>query len=259
MINCCRNLEKFGGISLGLFGSLCAIDIDGCLFYDAKRKMMSAMAADILKVFHTYAEVSQSGSGIHLYFMLDEPAYDKERYYINHPQNKLEIYCPGMTSKAVTVTGRQIAGTPSDLASGAKAKEALNYILEAYMLRPLAGDQSPASIACVDAKENSSKHITKPLSMLSDDEIIEKAQSARNGWKFRDYWQGSYTSSASEADLGLCNLLAFWTGGDQEQIDRIFRRSALYRSKWDRADYSNRTIHKAINGCNGVFYAAKNS
>ncbi len=54
----------------------------------------------------------------------------------------------------------------------------------------------------------------------------------------------------SEADQALCNILAFYTTS-KEQIDGIFRRSRLYRDKWDqREDYRESTIGKAINGCN---------
>ena len=41
-------------------------------------------------------------------------------------------------------------------------------------------------------------------------------------------------------------MLAFWAGKDEETIDRIFRKSALYREKWERDSYRNSTIKKAI-------------
>jgi putative DNA primase/helicase len=64
-------------------------------------------------------------------------------------------------------------------------------------------------------------------------------------------------ASRSEADLALCGALAFWTRGDPEQIDRLFRRSALYRAKWneDRGDmtYGARTIAVAIGRCTAFY------
>lgn len=43
---------------------------------------------------------------------------------------------------------------------------------------------------------------------------------------------------ASEADAALAQHLAFWTGCQEDRIDRIMRRSALARDKWDeRAGY----------------------
>jgi hypothetical protein len=52
-------------------------------------------------------------------------------------------------------------------------------------------------------------------------------------------------SSQSEAELGLCELIAFYTT-NPAQIDRIFRRSKLYREKWEREDYREDTIKLAV-------------
>jgi len=54
--------------------------------------------------------------------------------------------------------------------------------------------------------------------------------------------------------MALCSLLAFWTGGDAEQMDCLFRESGLVRPKWDEqhfadgATYGERTIERAIAG-----------
>lgn len=44
----------------------------------------------------------------------------------------------------------------------------------------------------------------------------------------------------------LCSILAFWCQGNADRIDQLFRRSRLYRRKWDRRDYRERTIARAI-------------
>lgn len=96
---------------------------------------------------------------------------------------------------------------------------------------------------------------SRPGSPLTDDEIVERAKSAKNGDKFARLWAGDISgySSASEAELALCSMLAFWTGGDAAQIDRLFTRSQLMRDKWNRADYRARTIQKAVEGCREVY------
>lgn len=54
--------------------------------------------------------------------------------------------------------------------------------------------------------------------------------------------------------MALCCLLAFWTGGDPQQMDRLFRESGLMRSKWDEQHYADgstygeKTIERAIAG-----------
>lgn len=48
---------------------------------------------------------------------------------------------------------------------------------------------------------------------------------------------------ASKADAALAQRLAWWTGCDHERIDRLMRRSALARDKWDtRTTYLHDTI-----------------
>ena len=52
---------------------------------------------------------------------------------------------------------------------------------------------------------------------------------------------------ASEADAALAQHLAFWTGCDEARMDRLMRRSALVRDKWEDRDgyYLPRTIKGA--------------
>ncbi len=86
---------------------------------------------------------------------------------------------------------------------------------------------------------------------MSDDEVIEFCRNAKNGPKFeRLFYHGDlseYAGDDSRADQGLVSIMAFYTQ-DHEQLDRLFRRSALYRpGKWGRRpDYRSRTIRKAL-------------
>ena len=78
---------------------------------------------------------------------------------------------------------------------------------------------------------------------------LSAASVARNGRRSsrpngRRYQRRS-SNDDSRADLLLCNILAFWTR-DKEQIARIVSGSALNRDKWDRPDYRDRTIEKAL-------------
>jgi predicted RNase H-like nuclease (RuvC/YqgF family) len=58
--------------------------------------------------------------------------------------------------------------------------------------------------------------------------------------------------SQSEADMALCCLLAFWTGGDRTRMEQLFRQSGLHREKWDEVHYADgstygeKTIERAI-------------
>lgn len=62
----------------------------------------------------------------------------------------------------------------------------------------------------------------------------------------------------SSADLALASHLAFWTGKDCDRVLRLIRMSGLNRDKWDRADYCENTIGRAVRSCVNV-YGQKNA
>src|ERR671920_770461 len=68
--------------------------------------------------------------------------------------------------------------------------------------------------------------------------------------RFSRLWNGDTSGygSPSEADLALCGMLAFWTGGDATRIDTLFRQSGHYR---------NRTIREALSGKTEFYKAPK--
>src|SRR5699024_6625583 len=64
-------------------------------------------------------------------------------------------------------------------------------------------------------------------------------------------YKKTYTS-ASEADQGLFNKICFYVQR-HEQIEEIARQSVMYRDKYERSDYIERTIDKAINDLTATF------
>ena len=89
----------------------------------------------------------------------------------------------------------------------------------------------------------------RPTLTLSDQEVLRRMFAARNGSKLRSFYDGDvsgYGGDDSRADEALCFHLAFWTAGNADQIDRLFRGSGLFRPKWERADYRERTLDHAL-------------
>lgn len=84
---------------------------------------------------------------------------------------------------------------------------------------------------------------------LPDERVIELCRKAKNAAKFASLFDDGDTSAHnhddSSADLALVGIFAFYTQ-DPDQIDRLYRRSRLMRSKWERADYRARTINRAV-------------
>jgi putative DNA primase/helicase len=95
---------------------------------------------------------------------------------------------------------------------------------------------------------------------LDDDDVINKICNSKQSSLFMRLWQGEWEQfygSQSQADLTMCNILAFWTGRDPVQMDRLFRRSGLYRPKWDemhgKQTYGEMTTGKAVRDCRNVY------
>lgn len=198
-------LERGGydGLGVGVFDGLCAVDIDDCLDEDGTP---SPLAVDIVSTLESYTETSPSGRGIRIFFKAAGFTYDKSRYYLMNAKRGLEIYVSGATSKFLTVTGN--SGPWAGPFPICERAEELQVVLDKYMVRPQ------------KAVRETTRAPQAPLD-LSDTEIITKAHNARNGAAFTALWNGDTSGygSHSEADMGLCNLLAFWTGCNAGQME----------------------------------------
>lgn len=154
----------------------------------------------------------------------------------------LEVYD---ADRYFTVTGERVAGAPTVIRERVDALAAVHdeYIgVEDAVTDGVGADRSRGRVP------------------LSDEALLEKARTAANGDKFRRLWSGDTSGypSHSEADLALCSLLAFWTGGDAARIERLFSRSGLVRDKWrERPDYRRRTIRTAIRNCREFYEPGK--
>ena len=207
------------GLIISKDHNLVFIDIDHCIDPDEN---LSEIAMDITGRFPlSYMERSQSGTGIHIITEGTIP-----RSFKNSKLN-VEMYSSG---RFCALTGDVLSGSEPVC-----EQSSLDYVYEKYKTRKKA----------VKRKE-------PPLSTSGrpDDWII--GQASKRG-RFTQLYTGDWSSagykSQSEADIALCLILSFWCDCDPIQIDRLFRSSGLYRSKWDRHDYRDRTIETAIGQC----------
>lgn len=94
-----------------------------------------------------------------------------------------------------------------------------------------------------------------PAEARADKWLLEQMFRSKYGDKIRRLYNGITTDYAtpSEADLGFCGHLKFFTGNNSAWVDRLFRQSGLYRDKWEQPDseygtYGQRTIARAKSG-----------
>jgi hypothetical protein len=156
--------SNYDGIGVGIFGDLCAIDIDDCVGEDER---LSELALDVIYTMNSYTEFSPSGKGIHILFKAPGFPYDKTKYFINNRKSGLEIYVARATSKYITMTGNAFV---SDMGIGVRTEE-LQTILDKYMLR----DQPKQQV------QNSPDKTTLFSESYEDDQLIKKAMGAKNG------------------------------------------------------------------------------
>jgi primase-polymerase (primpol)-like protein len=153
-------------------------------------------------------------------------------------RGSIELYD---SARFFTVTGDPVEEMSDRIARRQDALDAIHrdYVQEESHDRNEADSESTPETGSVD---------------LDDVEVLEKARKAENGEKFEHLWKGHTAGydSHSEADMALCCLLAFWTGGDRSQMDRLFRQSGLMREKWDETHYADgstygeKTIERAL-------------
>ncbi|MCL2106231.1 MAG: DUF6291 domain-containing protein [Oscillospiraceae bacterium] len=224
----------YDGIGFRIPDGVAVIDVDD--MGDA----LSDLAKELIQHFDSYAELSPGGNGIHIILPASGFVMDKERYYTNNRAMKLEAYVGAQTNRFMTFTSKQIS--QSDYSDQDKTT-ALVEFMEKYMRRP----DRPAPRQGAPPAEG----VT-----LTEDEIIAKISSSKQGEAFMRLMQGDISGypSHSEADLALSNILAFWCGRDMKRMDSIFRRSKLVRPKWDKVhdgkrSYGEMTLQRAINDC----------
>ncbi len=192
------------------------------------------IVSEFIELMCSYAEYSVSGNGIHIIAKGELPKGGRRK-------GNVEMYDSG---RFFVMTGKK-ASSYSHIADDSdygKVKYLHNkYIANNEVSAPLPQRKQPGVV-------------------LPEDEIIRIAYNSRNGMRFKLFmeggWEQFYTSQ-SEADMAFANDLAFWTNRDFQKMDNIFRKSSLYRDKWDGkrngSTYGVDTLNKAIADCTNVF------
>src|ERR1700722_2022208 len=217
--------RELAGIGFELLGS-------GYCAFDGDNTSGTTREATLLESFSgTYCERSPSGKGIRAIGRGKLPG-DKGR-----KRDGLELSANG---QFVTLTGHRLSNH-SDITD---VQPVIDQLLSTHFADP---DKPKVST-------------TKFELNLKDQEILDLLRVAKNADRFEALYgadtrqlcsdfgysqkaDGSLDNSA--VDLALCNMFAFYTS-DSTQVDRLFRSSNLNRDKWDRADYRERTIEKAL-------------
>lgn len=213
----------YDGIGFLLGGGWIGVDFDHCL---DKTAGLDPRVESWVQRFDSYTEKSPSETGLHIITrgLLTGGSvkrdwcelYDKDRYF-TVTGNVYGEYRPVRVAQDAISALRQELAPPAE-----KPAPQLPQRAESSL--------SPA---------------------MADSEILEIAFRAKNGAAIKKLYDGDWSGykSQSEADIALCNYLAFYTK-DAQQLDRLFRSSGLMRDKWDhkhgKETYGEMTVRKAI-------------
>jgi putative DNA primase/helicase len=225
----------FNGIGFVLTENDPFVGIDLDEFRDPKTGEVQQQALDIIASLDSYCELSPSGDGFHIWLKGNLPQ-GKNR------NGHFEIYD---RNRYLTITGEHFGTSPKSICT--RQSEMMQFY-EQWINRSMSITTTPVNL--------------QPIT-LNDRELVRKAILSRNGWKFEKLWLGEWQqlgySSQSEADQALCNFLAFWTAKDVARMNDLFKKSNLYRPKWDEihtADgisYGQTTLLNAIEKTGNVY------
>ncbi len=206
--------HKFSGVGL-VMGTVdgihvSGVDLDNCC--DAMTRKFTPESREIVIGLDSYAEYSPSGTGCHI--LVIGTLRGRKGIKLPFPGTKAtELYD---TDRYLTFTGRYITKTPPDIMD---REDALNDLYDR-----------------VAASKQKTTGLTVGISVSEEE-------------RFRKLMAGDmslYNDDHSTADFALCCLLAKKHGCNAFKINTEFYKSGLYRDKWDRDDYRENTITRAI-------------
>lgn len=242
-VECLQSLNQGIGEGLGisLRNGLCGLDLDTVL--DGNGNCLDEEAKAKVEAIGSYTEITPSGKGLHSLFFFN-PGLD---YKSGVRRGNTELY---FDKRFFTVTGNLWAESPSNTIKTVN-DDVIKPIYDSLITKPK--PKYTPKITSTASKNASCS--------LVDGVIIRRLLANRSSASllrgdFRSY------ASQSEADLALANYLAFWTGRDIPQMDRIFRQSGLMRPKWDEPrgnlTYAQITLLTAVRDVQNVYGEVSN-
>ena len=236
---CARFHADGVGYAFMYWDNIVGLDLDNCR--NPATGKIDDWAREIIREANSYSEVTPSGTGVRIFIdgRWRHPEHRTEGLG-SAGKGSLEIYSEWFFA----ITGDHLRGTPRKI-------ERRSDVISQLHTRFFA-----------PSEPSGSSTIRTGAAVTNDDAaLIEKARSAENGDKFQQLWAGEWEiyPSKSEADIALCGLLAFWTDCNAERMDNLFRKSCLFRPKWDEkhfADgetYGDHTIRVAIENSTATY------
>lgn len=223
----------------------------GYFFLDLDHASIDGKWSDFaVKLAETYpgamVEASSSGDGLHVI-----GRYDQLPAHRNKPARDVATQLTPLQLELYTADRGICFGLTQQATGNADTRFTIAPLVDAYF--------PPRAV-------NDAAGTVRPEWRGPDDdeELIRRMLAARqsaaaafgNKPSLPQLWRGDCEHN-SEADMALASHAAWWTGCDEPRIDRIMRRSALVRDKWNErrpgGTYLTYTIANACAGTENVY------
>lgn len=202
----------------------CGIDLDKCR--DPATGTITKEAQDVIDGLDSYVELSPSGTGVHILVKAKPRAAAKVDW--------IEVYDQG---RYFTMTGQMLETSPREIRQRQGAVDRL------------VASVRPAVAEAARPGESVAGTVTPLIDADLLKRLRESAQAVKVEKLHAGKWAEAEYQSQSEADFAYCAILAK-AGAAEDQIDRIFRVSGLFRPKWDEKHgaetYGKMTLRKAL-------------
>ncbi len=217
--------------------TLLGIDIDKCLVDNKIVHEQKEIIADLILESDTYTEISPSGTGLHIFLEISDGGIELS----SHKKAPFEIYSSG---RYFTVT--------------------LNTYGESKPVRKVTQEEANRLLSIIGypwSKVEVSLSSPSPVS-LDDSEVLRRMFTSKNGKQIESTYNGNtlkFNSDESLADASLLSHLAFWTGKNPDQMERLWLESPLGKREktQKRKDYRTRSITNAISKCAKIYELSK--
>lgn len=232
--------NDFAGIGIMLHdGKLICIDIDHVVENGKVKHAQSDVILALLKKANTFTEVSQSGTGLHIFLECSTPFVP-----LVNKKAPFEVYADVRFIATTNNPFMNYGNIPIRVVHENEILQILSTI--GY---PWGKDKNTS---------NDNQVVSNEASNLTNEEILEIMFRAKNGETLKKLYEGDttdYDDDESRADMALLATLAFYSQRNASQMEMIWRSSPLGQRKktQERKDYRDRSIANAIANCKTVY------
>lgn len=240
---------RFDGIGVVITPPLVGIDLDHVI---DENGVTSNLVEEFLRQVDTYAEVSPSGTGIHLLGLAPGLAERCGAYRKKNSSLGLEVY---FEKRYFRFSGDAVA--PVEIQD---ISDAVQRILDTYLKDDTMSTEGGECAA-----------VSPDQDQRTEEEVAMDAATVMSRMKRGADWETvsrllageDIKSNTSDDDMSLLNRLAFYSQRDAQVMDHIYRNSRRYRDKWDesrgKSTWGEQQIEKAIRDCRVTWSPSYNS